>query len=43
MSCARVYVLPVSPSAQVEAIIHAWVTASLKAITVKAQENAQDS
>lgn len=43
MSCARVHVVPASPSSQVETIIHAWLTASLKAITVKPQENAQDS
>ena len=43
VSYERVYVLSASPSSQVEAVIHAWVTASLKAITVKLQENAQDS
>ena len=30
-------------SSQVEGIIHAWVTASLKAVPVKPQENAQTS
>ena len=35
VSYARVYVLSASPSSLVEAIICAWVTASLKAIPVK--------
>lgn len=43
MSCAWVHVVSASLSSQVETIIHAWATASLKAITVKPQENAQAS